>query len=488
MNTDFHESYQIMKTLILILLSLDACLSIFADEPINIGDRRELFVDQLLIGELKKAKLKLHSPTLLKRGSTKPRPFGHYATVLKDGDKFRLYYRGDIVPGMHWKHDGWGPYHANEMTKYAESKDGYNWTEPNLGLYQKKEVPAGNIVLADQFLVNHNFTPFIDKNPNAPKEERYKAIGGSRYPAENWGLWPDKTTRPELRKKYGVGGLYVYSSPDGIHWKKMQEEAVLAENMGSFDSQNVAFWSEAENQYVSYFRDIIKGYRSIRRSTSKDFLKWTAPVNMTANLPKEHLYTSGTHPYFRAPHIYIALPTRFQANRAAITDVAFMSTRPGNDHYDRIFKEAFIRPGLGPGGWGNRSNYVTWHVVPTSKTEMSMYMYGGGHYVLRTDGFASVNAGYEEGEFITNPLIFSGDKLEINYSTSAAGRMRIELQNTDGTVIEGFSLEDSAQIWGDEISRIVKWKKLTDVSKLAGKPVKIRFVMNEADLYSIRFF
>ena len=171
---------------------------------------------------------------------------------------------------------------------------------------------------------------------------------------------------------------------------------------------------------------------------------------MEANLPGEHLYTSGTHPYFRAPHIYVALPTRFQSKRASMTDIVFMTSRPGAERYDRLFKEAFIRPGLGNRGWGNRSNYITWHIVPTSRTEMSMYMFGGGHYVMRYDGFVSVNAGYKTGEFVTKPLKYAGSKLEINYSTSAAGGdSRGRFRTGTGGWVPGFSLEDSrGDLWG----------------------------------------
>ncbi|MEX0936842.1 MAG: hypothetical protein WDZ59_03205 [Pirellulales bacterium] len=216
-------------------------------------------------------------------------------------------------------------------------------------------------------------------------------------------------------------------------------------------------------------------------------MDWTEPIDMAANEPGEHLYTSGTHPYFRAPHIYVALPTRFQAGRSSITDVVFMTTRPGSDRFDRLFKEAFIRPGLGPQGWGNRSNYVAWHVVPTSDTEMSMYMYGGGHYVFRYDGFVSVHAGYEKGEFLTKPLLFKGRALEVNYATSAAGGIQIEIQDAEGAPTEGYRLEESDLLYGDHISHTVPWKGSSDVGELAGQPVQLRFVMNEADLYSIRF-
>jgi len=233
------------------------------------------------------------------------------------------------------------------------------------------------------------------------------------------------------------------------------------------------------------------GVRSIARATSADFLHWTDPVVMQANQPGEHLYTSGTHPYFRAPHIYIALATRFMANRSSITDVVLMASRPGSTSYARLFPEAFIRPGLGKDGWGNRSNYIAWHVVPTSGTEMSMYNVNGDHLVLRIDGFISIHAGAVEGEFVTKPFTFQGRQLEINESTSAAGRIRVEIQDADGDVIEGYTLEDSETIYGDRIRHVVRWgtqqEQNGDVSRLAGQPIRLRFVMQEADLYSFKF-
>ncbi|MEO2020858.1 MAG: hypothetical protein ABGX05_03450, partial [Pirellulaceae bacterium] len=132
-------------------------VSLVAEDPVNIGTRRELFVDNLLIGKLDGTKLKMHEPHRLRR--MPPRPFGHYATVLKDGDKLRLYYRGDKVPGAHWR-NGWGKYHEGEVTLYAESLDGgVHWKTPGLGIHEVPEIPKGNVVLDmsdDTFLVTHN--------------------------------------------------------------------------------------------------------------------------------------------------------------------------------------------------------------------------------------------------------------------------------------------------------------------------------------------
>ena len=457
-------------------------------EPVNIEARRELFVDDLIIGKLDGTKLRMHHPHRLRR--MPPRPFGHYATVLQEGDHLRLYYRGDKIPGAHWR-NGWGRYHEGEVTLYAESTDGgVNWIEPRLGIHDVREVPKGNVVVDmsdDTFLVTHNFTPFIDTRPDVSEDQRFKALGGGRYPPPSWGGWKAPEERQQLRDKYGPGGLKAFASADGLNWRLLQKAPVISEDLGSFDSQNGAFWSAAERRYICYFRWFDKGRRAIRRSTSKDFLNWTEPVNMQANEPGEHLYTSCTHPYFRASQIYVALPTRFQARQGAITDIVFMATRPGCDRYHRHFKEAFIRPGLGPRGWGNRANYITLNIVQTSPTEMSMFMYGGAQYVLRLDGFISINAGFETGEFITKPLKFSGSELEINYATAGAGQIRVELQDEGGKPFPDFTRKDCDPIKGDAIAGVVTWRGNSDVSQLAGGTVRVRFVMNEADLFSLMF-
>ncbi len=163
-----------------------------------------------------------------------------------------------------------------------------------------------------------------------------------------------------------------------------------------------------------------------------------------------------------------------------------MTTR-GGDHFDRTFTHSFIRPGIGPDGWANRANYAAIGIHQTSPTKMSLFLTGGRRYELRTDGFASVNAPLEGGELVTRVLEFDGEELEINYSTSAAGQVLVEVQDADGNAVPGFSLDDCTPIYGDHISRVVSWKGGSDLSALAGQPVRLRFKMSDADLYSLRF-
>ena len=460
------------------------------DEIIQIGSRLELFADYYLIDTLKNCSLELHHPvdkgTVLKFDKPWEGPFSAYCTVINNGEKFQLYYRGLPTAGK----DG----SLAEHTCYAESEDGINWVKPELGIFEVNSTKNNNVILANAAPVTHNFSPFFDTRKNVKPEQKYKALGGNEK-----------------------SGLIAYVSPDGIHWSKLREEPVIIGRKSDFDSQNVSFWSEEEEKYICYYRTWITKngvrYRSIARTTSTDFINWTKPVEMNfGNTPREQIYTNQTAPYYRAPHIYISVAARFMPKRQVLTeeqakqlnvnpkyfkdcsDAIFMTTRGGNK-YDRTFMEGFIRPGIGLQNWVSRSNYPALNVVQTSPTEMSIYVNQDyaqptahlHRYTLRIDGFTSINVTYTGGEVITKPIIFSGDSLLINFSTSSAGYVKVELLNLEGGKIKGFELENSNELIGNEIEKVVSWKGKAELKNVVGKPIKLRFVMKDADLYSIKF-
>ncbi len=228
--------------------------------------------------------------------------------------------------------------------------------------------------------------------------------------------------------------------------------------------------------------------------------------------PIENLYTNQTAPYFRAPHIYVSVAARFMPNRQVISkaqakalgvdpkyfkdcsDAVLMTSR-GGYKYDRTFMEAFIPPGIGLENWVSRTNYPALNVVQTGPHEMSVYVNENyaqptanlHRYTLRLDGFISVFGPYKGGEMLTKPFTFKGSSLHINFSTSAAGSIRIEIQDGEGKPIPGFTLEDAHSVIGNEISREVYWKGGKDLKELEGKVIRLRFVMKDAHLYSMKF-
>lgn len=467
-----------------------------SNQVLNISTRRELFVDRLLICELKGTRLKLQEPkhaeiaidydTEVEGYSEHPSSF--YTTILNDHDTCRMYYRG-------------GSDSERSITCYAESQDGIHWIKPNLNLFEVHGSKHNNVI---GFQNAPQFCPFVDNRPDVLPSERYKANALHTNKSDNV-------------------GLFGYYSGDGIHWSKLQDEPIVPNVLlNHFDSQNVMFWSNVEQQYVLYARHMVGGKRSTARATSENFVDWTEPVLMTysdtgTTTPSAHLYTNQTNPYFRAPHIYVSMPGRIFFNRRSLSpdetkrnvmavdteagdandcsDGVFLTTRAGTNTYDFIFKESFVRPGIGAANWTTRNNYPALGLVQTGPDEMSIYVQR--HYAqmtshlermtMRLDGFASLNADYNGGEMVTRPIIFDGSELEINYSTSAAGSIRIEIQDQYGSVLPGYSIENSIEMIGDEIEKIAVWQSESDLSNLAGIPIRLRFVMRDSDVYSFRF-
>ena len=86
------------------------------------------------------------------------------------------------------------------------------------------------------------------------------------------------------------------------------------------------------------------------------------------------------------------------------------------------------------------------------------------------------------------PLVFSGSKLMLNIDTSATGIAQVGILDEAGKPIEGFSVDQCDRIHTcNEINRVVSWKRQSDVSKLAGQTVRLRFVMRDCDLYAFQF-
>jgi len=228
--------------------------------------------------------------------------------------------------------------------------------------------------------------------------------------------------------------------------------------------------------------------------------------------PLEHLYTQQPSSYFRARQIYIAIGARFMPNRQVLTDEqaealnvnpkyfkdcsdAIIMTSRGGNQYDRTFMESYIHPGIGLQNWVSRSNYPALNVVQTGENEMSVYVnenyaQPSAHlkrYSMRLDGFASAEADYQGGKLTTRPFVFEGHELEINYSTSAAGSIKIEIQDESGNPLPGYNIEDCQEIIGNEVKRIVNWNGSADVEALQGKTVRLAFTMKDSNLYSFKF-
>jgi hypothetical protein len=520
-----------MKTNLLFLIILAAlCGAASAQDPVNIGSRRELFLDNLLVDRLEGgAQRVFHKPVPREVVMKFDKPWeGNacgYFTVFKDGDRYRMYYRAMNEPGS----AGGERRGHHSFGCYAESPDGIHWTRPSLGLVDFQGSKDNNIFFkADVTDGGHlsELNPFRDENPDAAPDALYKAVAPRTHPYTG-GDWvsADKD-------------LTIWKSPDGIHWTMMQEEGILTHKgpSAAMDSQNVAFWDPNTKAYRIYHRwsgavisDWTPSGRNIKVASSPNFTDWPASSHADmSNLlkyvtkPSAEFYTNGIRNYHRAPHIYLGLPAMyadrpwspameqlpdtelrrkniaFWQRPGPLSEVQLMWSRDGSTF--ELSPSTFLPPGPERPGTYTYYDAVAWHLVETASDlegaapELTLYrleFYEVGdvqlrRYTLRLDGFASIHAPIAGGELVTPPLIFKGSQLSMNFASSAFGSLRVEIQDADGKPIPGFALADSIELYGDTVARNALWKNNPDLAALAGKPVRLRFVMRDADLYSIK--
>ena len=486
-------------------------LSAGENAPIKLGGERELFLDDFFIGSMENCEIQVHQPTRENIAIVGDAPWegngGGYWSVLYD-DEAKVYRAYDHAWQTANGIESSGPI----FIAYYESADGITWTKPNLGFVQFNGSTENNILMAKVPDGNdvHDFSPFIDARPGTPADARYKATGASLK----------------------CDGLWVWKSPDGIHWTPMCDKPVFT--AGAFDSQNCAFWSETEKKYVLHYRHFTdRGgeCRIVKRATSDDLLHWTdeGEIRFPDGEGPTHaaqFYVNQILPYYRAKQISIGFPARYVDNGltpstpllpewdkrekrlglsqrygTVVTDSVYITSRDGMNY--RQSNEAFLPPGLRTKhNWTYGDNYIARHVVETASPrddmprELSIYAvesYFTGRtsrlrrYSLRIDGFGSVHAKNIEGQMTTKPFVFSGAELSLNLSTSAAGTVRVELLDENGAPVPGFTAADSDFFYGDTLDWRASWQGKKDLSAFAGKTVSLRFILREADLYSLKF-
>lgn len=513
----------------------------------DIGSRRELFVDEALVERMSgKAELRLHHPVpqeiVLEHNEPWEGSGCVYHNIFKDGDRYRMYYAaGQLTVTPNGVNAGT----HGQFCCYAESEDGIHWRKPALGLHEFQGSKANNIVMVRQKVGDAMSEPgepavFKDENPDAPPDARYKALlPANRAPRDQRrgllafkspdGLhWSPMSDKPVITAgAFDSQNLAFWDATQGhyrAYWRYFTK--------GGDDDEKV--WNP-------------QGHRAIRTATSQDFLNWKDQTDLRyVDSPSEQLYTNQVKPYHRAPHLLIGFPTRYVErghqdvadhearasagpertrrwsaslralpeleNREwrakaserygrALTEGLLMASRDGV-LFNR-WNEGFLRPGIErKGTWNYGHQFIAWHAIETKGTledapnELSLYAVESywtdnsdllRRYTLRLDGFVSVNAPMSGGELVTKPLTFSGKSLSLNFATSAAGSLRVELQDSQGKPLPGYALDDCEELFGDNIDRHVLWKAKTDLSSIVGKTVRVRFVLRDADLFSFQF-
>ena len=276
-------------------------------------------------------------------------------------------------------------------------------------------------------------------------------------------------------------------SPDGIHWTYDEGQPNPSNQM--CDTQNVFFWDDSLDLYVGYTRvhetqrrdeaaemKLGKRYRSVGRITSPDFKTWSQPtlivlegdaLDLEAPLPPRSMdrpqidyYTNAVYKHPEADDAYFMMPAAYYHWEAsdfpATMDVRLLTSRDGIIWSHQGDREPFIRRGLDGGPSGGMVMANVWPVL--TETEMWIYYSGRGsrhndevrdgwntglfRAILRRDGFISADASLSGGEFVTPPLAFEGQALELNVDCGGGRLVAGRTAGRGGVPRGGLHVED----------------------------------------------
>ena len=497
-----------------------------APQPLSVGNRRQLLFDERFVEQARGVVFRLHPPRKTGQiviASERPWTLGGYHCVMRDGDVYHLWYT------------------AGGCILYARSVDGIHWEKPDLGLAQSGRrqgtAAAGNVVMGlgagGVKAATHGVMVFLD--PHAPPAEKFRLVANP----------PEYDRRVQLFSS--PDGLHwklthrdVISYRDAKHHLDSQNVIFWDERIGKY----VAYFRRN-------LREKGSPTRSVARGESPDLAHFSqvqdSPVVMRSDTRHARqadpgsgagspqavsvldTYTNGTLKYPWADDAYLMFPTdyfhygshlaEFRKEwpvNAGPLDTRLAVSRDGI-RWKRYDDPPFVPLGM-KGEFDSKRVYIAYGLVPAAN-DRELYMYylgtsethGWGRddrnnrlltaaglaptgpsaisrLVLRRDGFVSVHAGPEGGQFTTPPIRFEGEQLLLNVDTSAAGGLRVEVLDEQGKPLPGYALADCDVIHtANEISRPVAWKGNSSVDPLAGKPVRLRFVMREVDLYAFQF-
>jgi hypothetical protein len=443
------------------------------DAPIEVKHFRQLFVDDYVIDELSDVQLTLHQPTKHPQNPVlrhdKPweaKSVALYGTVLYDREEqiFKMWYRAidDTVYAC-----------------YAKSRDGFRWTKPTLNVMPHKGSRANNIVLGGlnpKFYLD-GFAVVKDARDSDP-HRRYKMLTYNGH------------------RRYAC-----MVSSDGIRWRG----PINAKEHDTGDVVSM-YYDTGLGQYVGLLkrRALVNGTKRRARlvNFSDDFSKWSQPrwalVPDDEDPDDTHFYS---HVAFMYEDLRIGYLTVFNKDTELI-DTRLCFSRDGIQWQRYRQRSPFLptgREGIFDSGmlladasglierdgkiWIYYSGYNTDHEGKLRGDGPAAGHIGLAH--LRQDGFVSADGGPQGGSLLTKPLVCSGPSLRVN-AVANEGEVRAELLDVNGRPIAGRDLAASESFSGNALDVRLCWKGDSDQSYV-GTPVRIRFHLKNAELYSFRF-
>jgi hypothetical protein len=461
----------------------------------QVGRDVQLFLDDELIDSSGGLVRSVQHPVRLPEPVLDHKRFGTnspWLTVLRDAGtgRFRIWY--DTVDDIH----------------YAESSDGVVWEAPRLLLSFPRHTYGAAV---------------LDDGPRERDASR-------RFKLACW-----QNTRALAGKPQDDAGMWVAFSPDGSNWAPLTGNPLVeffpalryAPEAGARIVRHSAgdiidpFYDPARGRYgvalksysvdEDHYRPAPRGpeRRLVSMSTSADFVHWEKPWRILWPDAKDEgllefygmggIHAVGSLLVGFARVLRDDLPREPGGPADGIGYTVLAWSRDGQTWHRN--REPFLDRNPRPGTWDRAMSWIT-SVVPVG--DEIFFYYGGyalGHKVgagtggrqiglargLRRDRYVARSAGDSPGWLVTPPLAFRAGRLLINVEPRAGGSVRVGLLDAGGRVVPGFEAAACDPIRSDSLAAAVSWRGQSDLSRFAGKAIRLRFELRSADLFAFRF-
>jgi hypothetical protein len=347
------------------------------------------------------------------------------------------------------------PDKAREMgVCLATSPDGLTWVKPELGLHEFAGSRENNLVMRHI----HGAGIFRDTHEPDPAM-RYKAL-----------------------MQYGVA-----ASPDGLHWSAVKH---CPEIESRWDTHNNLFWDEPSQRYVGITRLWEGGMRTVGRTESQDFQRWTRAVEVMRGLPAEahrQTYALIAFPY---ANLYLGMVMIFDV----VSDFVDceLAWSPDTLSWQRICPGTPLIPRGEPGSFDSGCIYAA--AYPVRRGDGLELFYGGsngphtnwretglGLARLRGDGFAGMQPATrgKSACLVTAPMRCTGRDLAIS-ADAAGGSVHVSVLDAQQQQVR-----QSHSIHTNITDQTVAWEG-NDLAALVGEEVQLLFEFEDATLYAFR--
>jgi hypothetical protein len=444
--------------------------------PVQLGSRKHIFIDEALVDTKQNVQLTINPPANPQAVSPN---FGGDYWAVDHNDKVYM-----VSPDGYSSGEG--------ITRLWVSEDGVNFQAPVLGLIEYHGTTRNNIVL---YLAPMWASVFKDLNPNISQQEQFK-----------------------LTASLANGGIYLYSSPDMIHWRRNETIMLPLVSGGGAET----YWDDQRGCYGTFLKrdssysssecPSAGGRTSVSFRTTEVWKSWPfnpmntpyyegwslpavtceGPISFSVN-SYGHVYRTRAVKYPWAPDAYLAFIWRMGSDNIRQTDLGVSRDGTNWTTYANLgmymptggtFNGKTVVERLSQGGLIRRGDEI-WQYA-----EYGTGPHGAGENFCvrvrqRLDGFVSITAGPTPGTVTTLPMVFTGKHLVLNLAST--GSTRVAILDQAGQPIAGFTTTDCDPIQADSTRHIVTWNGNSDVSSLAGQVIRVRFEMLNAKIFALQF-